>query len=501
MTFILALLPILIVLTLMLVFRSGSHQAGLAGWLAGLIVAFLAFGLNWQALWVSQVKSLMITLNVLMILWPALFLYHLVDQVGGIRAIAIALQGVIPDKGWLLIVQAWMLTGVIENLAGFGLPIAIAAPMLVVLGVSPLTAVAAAAIGHSWSVTNSGMALAFRTLVDITKVNAKELIPTTDFLLGITVLLTGLSVAFLLGQKKHWWRVVILAVFVAGTQYLAGILGLMSISSFSAAIIGIIGGIFLCKRPAGWRPESTTSPALKTGVLTYGFLIAAIMFVTVIKPVNRALASVTWTMGFPEVVTSGGFTTPAGNGYVFHPLVHAGTLILLTAAFAILLLPRIKSLSIGRVGPSLILATKAAIPASLGTLFMIALSSLMEHTGMTLQIAQGLSRFVGLLYPLFSPLVGMVGAFATGSNTNSNVLFGAMQKGVAELLKISPIILLAAQTVGGSLGSMIAPAKLAVGGSTTDLKGREGEILRITLPIGLGITLVIGLVALLLSVL
>ena len=117
----------------------------------------------------------------------------------------------------------------------------------------------------------------------------------------------------------------------------------------------------------------------------------------------------------------------------------------------------------------------------------------------SMQIADGLSKLMGMVYPLFSPLVGMVGAFATGSNTNSNVLFGPMQKGVAQLLSISPVILLAAQTVGGSLGSMIAPAKLAVGSTTTGLKGKEGEVLRITLPIGIGIVLIVGLVALLIS--
>ena len=124
---------------------------------------------------------------------------------------------------------------------------------------------------------------------------------------------------------------------------------------------------------------------------------------------------------------------------------------------------------------------------------MIGLSSLMEHTGMTTLIAEGLSRSIGAVYPLISPLMGMLGAFATGSNTNSNILFGPMQKGVAVLLKISPIVLLAAQTTGGSLGSMIAPAKLAVGSSTNSMKGREGEVLRITLPIGLVIGLLIGL--------
>jgi lactate permease len=174
-------------------------------------------------------------------------------------------------------------------------------------------------------------------------------------------------------------------------------------------------------------------------------------------------------------------------------------IILLTALFTLLVIPRIKGLSIGKVKPALSSTVKGAIPASLGTLFMIALSALMEHTGMTMQIAEGLSKLMGMIYPLFAPLVGTVGAFATGSNTNSNVLFGPMQKDVAQLLTISPLILLAAQTVGGSLGSMVAPAKLAVGGTTTGLKGKEGEILRITLPIALIMVLIVGAAALILS--
>jgi len=123
----------------------------------------------------------------------------------------------------------------------------------------------------------------------------------------------------------------------------------------------------------------------------------------------------------------------------------------------------------------------------------------MEHTGMSLQLAQGVSNLVGSVYPLFAALIGMAGTFVTGSNTNSNVLFGILQKNVAELLKLSPLVILSAQTVGGALGSMVAPAKLAIGSSTTAVKGQEGEILRRTLPIALVSVMIVGLAALLLA--
>ena len=495
MSYFYAALPILLVLALMLFFKRGSHQAGFAGWLAGIVIAVLAFGLNWQVFWVSQVKGLLLSLNVLWVLWPALVLYHLVDQAGGIRAIAAALQEMIPDHGWLLVVQAWMLTALVENLSGFGLPIAIVSPLLIAMGVSPVAAVAASAVGHSWAVSMGGMALAFRTMMDIVGMTTREVFPTAAIFLGVTVLLTGLAVALVLRQLRYWKRILVLSLAVALTQYLVGLSGAIPLSSFSAAIVGILGGYLLGRIGEKERGRVTQTPQLKGGLISYGFLFLSVIVVIVIRPLNEWLAQVRLTHLFPEVITSTGRVTAEGPGFIFKPFTHPGTLIILTVMFAALILPRITGSKSAGVKTALKSAFHSALPASLGTLFMIGLSTLMEHTGMTQLIAQGLSLAFGSVYPLVSPLVGALGAFATGSNTNSNILFGPMQKGVADLLKISAITLLATQTTGGSIGSMIAPAKLAVGGSTNSMKGKEGEVLRITLPVALLCVLVVGLIA------
>jgi lactate permease len=337
--------------------------------------------------------------------------------------------------------------------------------------------------------------------VDVTGTDPVQLFPTTALLLGFAVLLTGLSSAWVLGQLRHWRKILLLSLIVAATQYLVGILGLIPIGSFSAAVVGIVGGTLLSQKPKGWRFQMVRDSRFYSGILTYGTLIFGLMVIMLAKPVNTFLGRFTWTMAFPEVASALGHSTPAGNGYLFRPLIHPGTLLLLTILVSLTLFPRIKGYSIGKFRPALISSTKAALPACLGILFMIGLASLMEHTGMTLTLAKGISQIFGLAYPIFAPLVGMLGTFVTGANTYSNILFGNLQKSVAELLTISPILLLASQTVGGALGSMIAPAKLAVGGSTSNLKGREGEVLRLTLPIGLASALLIGLAAWLLSVL
>jgi lactate permease len=63
----------------------------------------------------------------------------------------------------------------------------------------------------------------------------------------------------------------------------------------------------------------------------------------------------------------------------------------------------------------------------------------------------------------------VLGAFLTGSNNNSNVLFGVLNQEAARMMGLSIPWILAAQTTGGSLGSVMAPAKLMVGAITVGL--------------------------------
>jgi lactate permease len=111
---------------------------------------------------------------------------------------------------------------------------------------------------------------------------------------------------------------------------------------------------------------------------------------------------------------------------------------------------------------------------------------------MMLSMAQAVSSLMGAAFPLVSPFIGMLGAFATGSNNNSNVMFAALQQSAAGLLALDARVLLAAQTSGGALGSMIAPAKILVGCSTVGLKDGQGEVLKRTLFYGLWIGLITG---------
>lgn len=496
MQFALAALPFVIVLALMLLLGWGGQRAGPVGLLAGILVAAIAFGLDWQVLWVSQAKGILLSLYVLIVLWPALLLYNLVNQAGGIRAIAQWLEGAIRDRGLLLIVLAWAFSAVLEGLAGFGLPIAVVAPMLAALGVSPIVAVAAVAVGHSWSVTFGDMGVIFQTLTAVVKLDAAYLAPSAAVMLGLACLACGLAAARILGQEKRWLMVVLLGLLMAVVQGVLAVTGLFALGALGAGIVGVLGGMLISRNHAQVSQSKPETPALASALICYGGLAVLMTALALILPLRAALGQVVWQSSFPEVTTQLGFITPASSGQVFRILLHPGSAIFFVAVLCYPLLRRMGRLETGSWRKAVVTTWRSAAPSSLGILSMVGLAALMDHCGMTMLLAQGLSALMGGMYPIVSPVIGILGAFATGSNTNSNVLFGTLQQNAALLLAIDPRILLAAQTAGGSLGSMIAPAKIIVGCSTVGIKGRDGDVLRLTLPYGLVIGLALGVVAL-----
>ena len=489
-----AVLPILVVIVLMIGLRWSGQASGAAGWIVTLLAAFFVFGLTWDVWRVSQLKGLLLSLNVIAILWPALFLYEMVESMGGIQASADALQLTIAKRGLLLIVVAWIFGGLLEGLSGFGIPVAIIAPLLVALGVTPLRAVAAAAVGHSWAVTFGSMGIVYQTLISVVEIDSAALAPAAAFLLGCACLLCGIGAAFLLGELRYWREVIFLAVWMGLIQYFAVAAGLSVMGSFLASLAGIAVSFVIGRGGENLRKEWPEN--LKFALFSYGLLSLMLTLITVVKPLSSVLSAIAWSRDFPAVETMNGWITAAGPSITIRPLTHPGSMILISIVLSWFYFKRTSQYNEEFVRTALRKTWKAVYPSTLTVLFMVGLSTMMEHSGMTILIARTLSSWMGNALPVASPLIGMLGAFTTGSNNNSNVLFGPLQKNIAILLGVAPHILVAAQTSGGSLGSMIAPVKLAIGCSTVGLAGKDGQVLRQTLPIGLLIGLIIGIITL-----
>ena len=133
-------------------------------------------------------------------------------------------------------------------------------------------------------------------------------------------------------------------------------------------------------------------------------------------------------------------------------------------------------------------------PSAISICLLLMISKLMSGTGQTIMIAGGVTAAMGEQYALLAGFIGLIGSFITGSNMSSNILFTDVQVSAAAGLGTGNHVLLAAQTSGAAAGSMISPSKIVLGAAAAGQAGREGEILRILLPVAMGITLIIGII-------
>ncbi|MFQ6014097.1 MAG: L-lactate permease [Anaerolineae bacterium] len=504
----LALSPIAVVLILMVRFRWGGVRAGPVGWFTAVLVAVRFFGAGPRLLAYSQLKGVLLTLYVLYIIWMALVLYHVVDEAGAISVIGAGIARLTGDRVMQLLILGWVFSSFLQGVAGFGVPIAVVAPLLIGLGFSPPLAVAAVAIGHSWSVTFGDIASSFQALIAATGLSGLQLAPWSAFFLGAACFGCGLATAHLYqgskGVRHALAGIVIIGVGMSLTQYLLAVNGLWNLAGFVAGMVGLVIGAVVSRLPLyrGARPipslasaPGTANMSLLLATAAYLILIIVVSAAELYGPLHRLLNLVAVRVSFPELVTAYGWHTVAGSGKAISLFGHAGALLAYTSLMAYGIYRAAGRYQPGTVGRILSRTLRSAVPSSIGIVSMVGFAVVMDHSGMTYLLAQGISRTVGTAFPFFSPLVGTLGVFMTGSNTNSNVIFAPLQKSTAELVGLSVLVILGAQTTGGALGSMLAPAKIIVGCSTAGLAGQEGQVLRRTLVYGLVIAALIGLLA------
>lgn len=495
----LASLPVVAVLALMLGLRWGGAQAGAVGWALALIVAVLPFGVGWRVLGYAQLKGLLLSLFVLYIIWAALLFYRVTDEAGVLDAIGAELPRLTSDRGLQALLLGWVFGAFLQGVSGFGVPVAIVAPLLVGLGFPAAGAVVIASVGHSWAVAFGSLGSSFYALMAATGRNGTELAPWSAALLGLACLGCGAGTLWAAGGKRTLRAglapLIVVGSAMAGTQFLVVTNGLWPLGGMAGGLVGLAVGVAWTR----WHGGDSALARSKTGhsasqgmplawaLAPYALLVAIVLAAQLIPPVRDFLGQVVLRVQFPELTTVRGWVTPAEVGRTINVFGHAGALLIYASLVTYGLFRwqgRYASGAARRIARGV---ARRAMRSSLGIAAMVGMAVTMEHAGMTHLLADSMARVAGPAFPLVAPFIGALGAFMTGSNTNSNVVFGSLQQQVASLVGVSPLIILAAQTAGGAIGSLFAPAKVIVGCSTVDLGGREGPVLRSAMRYGLAI--------------
>ncbi len=484
MNFILAFIPIAFILILMVGFRWGAARSGGVGYLSALSIAILFFGSGAILLAFSHSKALLLTIDVLFVIWAAFLLYRVADEAGAIDTIGQSLPHLTADKGMQALIIGWVFASFLQGVGGFGVPVAVIAPILVGLGFTPLQAVVIPSLGHGWAVTFGSLGSSFIALMAATGLPAEVLAPPAALFLSLAGPVTGFFVA----HAADGWRamrrlampILILGGAMGFTQFIVATSGLWNIGAFCAGMVGLVLSIPLARRYRGEQVNdgSLDRRALLIAVSGYIALIAITLSVQLIPTVKAFLGQLEVQIAFPEISTSLGYVTVAGPGRKIAPFRHAGAILTVSSIIAYLIYRRAGLYQSGAPGRIISGMVKRVMSSSVSIASMVAMAVIMQSSGMTDTLARGLAESTGWAYPLIAPGIGALGAFMTGSNTNSNVVFGALQLRTAELLGYSAAIILGAQTAGAALASILAPTKIVVGASTAGMAGREGDVLR-----------------------
>jgi lactate permease len=305
--------------------------------------------------------------------------------------------------------------------------------------------------------------------------------------LPATMIMT-LAIPWLLGETV---QIKTRFFLLSGAGLLAGGGGLFAVDFVGAPVAGLFGGLvvllWLCL--AGTR-RWTFSARLLKDMAPLLFLVICLFSVNLIGPLKR-VAIEAW----PANVT-----IVPGHDIRFQPFFSAYTYILLAYLLAVALIR-----DRGAAWQNFLGTNRRAWRPILAMALFGAAGQIIAYSGYApgfstmdpsrnigLTLANGMVNLSGRFYPFFAPLIGWVGTFLTGYGTASIVLFGKLHVTTAELLGVSPSLLAGGMAVGSAVGSVSSPLKVALAASMCEATGREGEILRRTIPLGIGASLVLG---------
>ncbi|WP_062467599.1 L-lactate permease [Demequina maris] len=499
----LAALPIIVVLVLMIGLKWSAIWAGATAAAVALLIALFSFdfgtatdfgagegvtGVLASAAWTA--------LTVMLIIGPALGVHHLQQRTGATAAIEAGLARITPDPRVAALLIAWFFTLLIEGAAGFGTPVALAAPFLVAAGFKPLTAVVAAMAGHASAVPFAAVGtptLAQLAIVDVDPLDLSSAIAPFMLVVGAVLAFTVAKIVGTLvptaGPPWKWMAVAYVAFF--GPYLLLALFVGPELPSLLGSIVG--AGIFIAvvrlvlARRA--RAQALTAPeqaaeeevlhaadeaeateAHHMGMLAatapYAVLVVLVMLTRLVPPIKEASQAweVRWSL-FDHF----------GDG--IQPLYHPGPL-LLVAFLAGAVWQRATR---QEVAGAFVVATRQVLPVFVALLAMVTVAYTMSESGMTNQLAVAAAG-TGAVWPLLSPFVGALGTFMTGSATSSNILFTDFQNSTAIEAGLEPVPLLGSQAAGAAVGNIICPHNVIAAAATVGLAGREGEVLKRALP-------------------
>ena len=476
---ILSLLPLVVLLFCLLVFKYPASRAGALAVLAAMLTAVFFFGVDLYGLSIAISKGLSLAIYVLLIIWSAIFLYHTVYEFGAIDVINKNIVLFIKNPFVQFLLLAWLFSSVLQGIAGFGVPVIIVVPILISLGFHPLSSVAAVLLGHSWSVSFGSMGSSFFTIFLVTGLDQQSIGYAMVLFDLFAMVMMGIAVAYIYGGfqsvKSSLYYILPSSVVMVTVMTIVVYFNLVSLVGLLSALAGFITAYLLYRikeKPEMPKQLYHSELTLLDSLLPYMIIIVLSLLFSILSLGKYNLA-----FQFPEYTTALGYFVKAEEAYSKIKLFgHPAPIIMLAATVTMLRYKQIGIFTKEKFKAVIDKTISKSINTSITLFFLISMALVMMDSGMTTRPANTVAEVTGNVYPLVAPFFGILGSFITGSNTNSNVIFGKFQATVAENLMVSPYIMAGLQSIAGSVGVSLGPTTILMAASASGLSGDEASI-------------------------
>ncbi len=491
-----AAIPVIFIFWL-LIRKVKGYVASLLTILLSILLAMAVYGMPLKLAAASAIHGALYGLfPICWIIIGAVFLFNITVESGQFDIIKNFMASVTPDRRLQAILIAFSFGAFLEGAAGFGAPVAISAALLVGLGFNPLYAAGICLIANTAPVAfgsvGTPIIMASR-ISDIPEMAISQMVGRTLPVLSVVV--PFYLVILMSGLKKS--LEVLPALIVSGVSFAffqwfaANYLGPM-LPDVLAGIASIVCLIVLLKF---WKPKSTwrfqeEPPQTLDTKLHYSagkvfkawcpFIIMTMFIVAWgLQPVKDALNSI-GIIKFDVPGLNGAIQKAEGSPLVIKPfefnyLSAPGTAVLFAAIMSIPLL----GLTYRR-GAQIYWSTLKQLKFPVITIAcVVGFAFIANNSGMSITMAVALAS-TGALFPFFSPILGWLGVFLTGSDTSSNALFCKLQATSADTLGVDPVVTVSANASGGVTGKMISPQSIAIGAAAVGLVGKESDLFRFT---------------------
>lgn len=533
--------PIILFFVSLAVLRLKGHVAGALTLALALVIAIAVYGMPAERAFASAAYGFAYGLwPIAWIIVTAVFLYKIVVKSGQFDVIRSSIVSLTDDQRLQMLLIGFSFGAFLEGAAGFGAPVAITAALLVGLGFNPLYAAGLCLIADTAPVAFGALGIPVIVAGQVSGLDpmavgamAGRQLPFLSFFLPFWLVFVMDGVK---GVRETWPAALVAGGSFALVQFFtsnyigpelpdvtSALASLVALASFlkvwrplrareaaraqrlvsagggALALGGMPGGLGGA-RATGGREPSPYSFAQIARAWSPFVVLTVMVTIWSMKPFKAlfakggALAFTTLqfhvahldklTQKMAPVVAH---PTPVPAVFNWDLLAATGTAILLSAivSMAILNVP-------ARTGVRTFFEVLKDLKRPVLSIGLVLAFAFVEnYSGMSTTLALLLAG-TGAAFPFFSPLLGWIGVFLTGSDTSSNALFCSLQATTAQQIGVPSTLLVAANTTGGVAGKMISPQSIAVACAAVGLVGHEADLFRFTLRHSLFFALFVG---------